>query len=201
MFNLTAVSGQTTNQDSSEISVPVNILKSYVGRYDYGQGTVNMVTLEGKQLITQLTGQDQVPVFPISADEFYPKIADARLKFVKDGNGNVISLIHKQNGMEITASKLPEEKPVTIDPAVFGKYIGKYDWGGNGLIVVSLKENKLFVQGLGLPPYQLLPASETEFFIMEANGRLTFNISEGGTSDSISVNLAGYVSTAMKVKE
>ena len=199
LFSLISLQGQTISKDSTGITVDEKILNSYVGRYDYTQGAVLLITLEDKQLQAQLTGQPKFPIFPSSKDEFYWKVADARIKFVTDEKGNVTNAIHYQNGTQLEAMKLKDETPVTVNPAVFDKYIGKYDAGENTLVITK-EGDKLFVQGSDLPVYQLLPASETEYFLREINARLMFKVS-GEKADTILINMAGNEITAVRLKE
>lgn len=201
LFNLPTMYGQTVSRDSSEIIVDEEILKSYIGRYDYGQGMVNIITLEDGQLNAQLTAQSKFPIFPSSNDEFYWKVVQARIKFVTDEKGNVTHAIHFQNGMQFDVIKLKDERPVKVDPAIFDKYVGRYNAGNNGIVVISKEDDKLFGQGSNLPVYQLLPASETEYFLREVNARVTFNVNEDGIADSAVINLAGNVITAAKIQE
>jgi len=199
LFSLISLQGQTISKDST-IIVDENILKSYVGRYDYTQGAVLLVTLEDKQLHAQLSGQPIFPIFPSSKDEFYWKVVDARVKFVTDEKGNVSNAIHYQNGTQLEAMKLKDETPVAVNPAVFDKYIGKYDAGENNTVVITKEGDKLFAQGTNLPVYQLLPASETEYFLREVNARLMFKVTSE-KADSILINMAGNEITAIRLKE
>jgi hypothetical protein len=200
LFSLISLQGQIINSDPSGITVDENTLKSYTGRYDYTQGAVLLVTLEGKQLQAQLTGQPKFPIFPSSKDEFYWKVVDARVRFITDGNGNVTSVIHNQNGSQFEAMKLKDETPVAVNPAVFDKYVGNYDAGDNNTVIITKESDKLFVQGANFPAFQLLPASETEFFVREANARLLFKVS-GEKADTILINMAGNEIIAARLKE
>lgn len=200
LFSLISLQGQIANKESSGVTVDESILKSYVGRYDYAQGNVLLVTLEDKQLQAQLTGQPKFPIFPSSKDEFYWKVVDARVKFVTDGNNNVTHVIHYQNGSQFEAMKLKDETPVAVNPAVFDKYVGRYDAGDYNTVIVTKENNRLFAEGANLPRYELLPASEKEFFLREVNARLWFRVS-GEKADSILINLAGNELTAVRIKE
>jgi hypothetical protein len=196
LFCLISLNGQTVSKD---VTVDENTLKSYVGRYDYTQGAVLIVTLEDKQLQAQLTGQEKAPIFPSSKDEFYWKIADASVKFVTDEKGNVTKAIHSQNGTQFDAMKLKDETPVKVNPVIFDKYVGKYDAGEGNLLDITKVGDQLFVQGGSLPAYQLMPASETEYFLKEANARLTFKIT-GEKTDTVLINMAGNHITALRIK-
>lgn len=192
---------QKQSSFSSDLTIDESILKSYVGRYDYGRGAVLIVTLDGKQLNAQMTGQPMFPIFPSSKNEFNWKVAEAKVKFETDENGNVTNVIHFQGGQQIVAKKLLDETPVTVNPVLFDKYTGKYDIGNSAVIEVSKDGNKLMVQGPNLPKYQFLPASETEYFAREINIRLTFKINEEGKVNSVDLNNSGIITTANRITQ
>jgi CubicO group peptidase (beta-lactamase class C family) len=186
---------------STDTSVDVSLLKDYAGRYNYSRGAVLIVTLENNSLYAQLTGQAKYQIFPSSDNEFHWKIVEASIKFIRDENGEVTHAIHKQGGQEFEVKKLEEETPVEIDPAIFDKYTGKYDYGNYFFITISKEENKLYFQGTNLPKYQLLPASETEFFMIETNIRIAFQKNEKDQTDSILVSIDGIEKQALRIEE
>jgi hypothetical protein len=80
---------------------------SLVGKYDYGNGQAIMtVTREGGRLFAQLTGQPKFEIFPKSETEFFWKVVDAQVTFVKDDKGKVTKAIHHQGGRTFDAPKL-----------------------------------------------------------------------------------------------
>lgn len=89
-----------------EVKVDVKVLKQYVGRYQLAPSVVFDITLKGDQLMAQLTGQPRYPVFPESQTEFFYKVVDAQLTFVKDDKGRVVALILHQYGMDRRAEKV-----------------------------------------------------------------------------------------------
>ena len=96
------------NQSSFDSDFKVNekILKSYVGKYDYGMGVILTVTIEGNQLYAQLTGQDKYPIYPSSNELFQWKIVEASIKFVTDDKGVVTHAIHSQGGQQFEVKKI-----------------------------------------------------------------------------------------------
>jgi hypothetical protein len=52
------------------------------------------ISLDGTQLMAQLTGQGRLPIFPQSETLFFLKVVDAQLEFAADGS----SLVLHQNG-------------------------------------------------------------------------------------------------------
>jgi hypothetical protein len=200
LFSIMPLHGQTTGNEASAVTVDENTLKSYVGRYDYTRGAVLIVTLEDKQLQAQMTGQPKFPIFPSSKNEFFWRVVDASIKFITDEKGNVTGAIHSQNGSQLEVKKLKDEKPVAVNPAIFDKYVGKFNVDVNTAAVITKEGDKLIATGSNLPPYQLLPASETEFFVMEVNARLWFKV-HGDKADTVLIDMGGDKITAVRVKE
>jgi CubicO group peptidase (beta-lactamase class C family) len=81
-------------------------LDALLGKYDYGNGAILTVTREGTQLFAQLTKQPKFAIFPKSPTEFYWKVVNAQVTFIKDGQGKVTKGIHRQGGHTIEAAKL-----------------------------------------------------------------------------------------------
>ncbi|GAH67491.1 unnamed protein product [marine sediment metagenome] len=79
---------------------------TYVGEYDYGNDVILTVTKEDDRLFAQLVGQEKYEIFPKSETEFFWKVVDAQIDFVKDEQGKVIKAIHRQDGREIEAPKI-----------------------------------------------------------------------------------------------
>ena len=99
----------------TESSVKPANLQIFTGRYDLLGQAVITVTTEDNKLYAQLSGQPKFEIFPRSENEFFWKVVEARIKFVKDDKGEINQAILFQNGQEMKAKRLPEEKIVTID--------------------------------------------------------------------------------------
>jgi len=93
--------------DIAEAKVDPATYDAFLGKYDYGQGQVILtVTRSGDHLYAQLTGQPQLEIFPKSPAEFFWKVVDAQVTFVKDAGGKVTKAIHHQGGQTIEAPKV-----------------------------------------------------------------------------------------------
>ncbi len=79
----------------------------YVGRYQLAPGAVFDITLQGSQLMAQLTGQPAFPVYASAKDEFHYTVVDAQLSFKRDADGKVDALVLHQNGADKRAPRLP----------------------------------------------------------------------------------------------
>jgi CubicO group peptidase (beta-lactamase class C family) len=82
------------------------VYDAYVGEYELGPGFVLTVTREGDRLMTQATGQQKIEIFPVSETEFFPKVVDARILFVRGADGKVGQLILKQGGRDMPAKRI-----------------------------------------------------------------------------------------------
>ena len=91
--------------ERKEIALSPKILATYVGTYEMTPNFKFVVTLEGDQLITQVTGQPKVPIFPESETMFFPKVVDAEIEFVKDDKGEVTGMILHQAGHDTKGVK------------------------------------------------------------------------------------------------
>ena len=78
---------------------------AYVGEYELAPGFVLTVTREGDRLMTQATGQQKVEVFPSSETEFFLKVVDAQITFVRGPSGTVDQLVLHQGGRDMPAKK------------------------------------------------------------------------------------------------
>lgn len=85
----------------TEVVVPVETLKKYVGEYALAPTFILTVTLEGNQLITQATGQQKIPIFAKSQTAFFPKVMPAEIIFEADGSA--LTLV--QNGRSMPAKR------------------------------------------------------------------------------------------------
>lgn len=83
-----------------------NIYDAYVGRYELAPDVFFTIRRDGDHLMAQLTGQSSLEVFPESETEFFYKVVDAQLTFVKNDKGEVTSLILHQNGQHPAAMRV-----------------------------------------------------------------------------------------------
>src|SRR5499433_963014 len=96
------------------------------------------------------------------------------------------------------------EKPkqlARIDPQLFDTYAGKYDLGNNRLYIVTREGNRYFGQMPNGWKGEMFPASETKFFIPEAEAQITFVKDEKGEVVELLREQGGYVTRCKRVKE
>jgi hypothetical protein len=97
---------QTFITERQQIAIDPKVLPSYAGDYEVKPGFVLTVTVENDQLFVQATGQQKLPVYPSSPTEFFLKVTEAQLTFVKNSEGKVTQAILHQGGNDTPAKKI-----------------------------------------------------------------------------------------------
>lgn len=82
------------------VDLDPSLLAEYVGVYERS-GAQFTVTLEDEQIFVQITGQQALPAFASSKDEFFLRVVDAQISFGRDSGGAVNQLVLHQNGRDI----------------------------------------------------------------------------------------------------
>ncbi len=82
------------------------IYDAYVGDKELAPGFILTVTREGDRLMPQATGQGKVEIFPYFETEFFLKVTDAQLTFVKGPSGSVDSIVLHQGGRDLPAKRV-----------------------------------------------------------------------------------------------
>ncbi len=146
---------------SEDKSVDPKTFAAFVGRYDY-KGAILSVTAEDGHLFAQLTGQPKWEIFPKGADEFFWKVADAQVVFLRNEKGEVISARHTQNGSTFNAPRLADDA-LKLTDAQLDAPLGQYQYGPGAMLTVTREGGQLFAQLTGQPKMPIFPKSASEF--------------------------------------
>ena len=82
-------------QERKEITVPEEILKTYVGEYEFAPEESLKITFENGSLWGQPPGSAKRQMFADSETKFFVKTSPTEVTFQKDEKGNVVGLIMK----------------------------------------------------------------------------------------------------------
>jgi len=90
------------------VKLPADVLKKYTGRYDFDKKHHVYITLENDtlQMETPQGGLPKSPLFAQDETNFYLKIIDARIEFVKDASANISELISHYNAKNEVCKKV-----------------------------------------------------------------------------------------------
>ena len=132
----------------------------YAGRYAY-QGAVLTVTVEDGRLQSQLTGQQKFEIFPSAPDEFFWKVTDAQVTFLRNEKREVIAARHTQGGVSFKAPRITEPD-VKLTAVELDAILGEYQYGA-AVMTVTRDGDSVFAQLSGQPKFQIYPKSATEY--------------------------------------
>jgi CubicO group peptidase (beta-lactamase class C family) len=167
--------------ERKEITLPVATLSKYVGTYEVAPGVNMMIRLIGDRLTTQLSGQQQFPIFAESETKFFLKVVDAQVEFFTDPAGAVTHAVMYQNGRErkvsrtsATVAEPPQRKEMAVPASTLARYVGTYQMAPSAELSVTLDGSQLKAQLTGQPAFPIFAESETLFFYKVVEATLEF---------------------------
>jgi CubicO group peptidase (beta-lactamase class C family) len=170
--------------ERKEITLAPKILEQYVGTYELAPKINMTITLEGGQLISQISGQGKVPLFATSETKFFPKVVDAEIEFGKDDKGAVAYLVLHQGGRDMqaprTSDKVAERKEIVVSPKILAQYTGTYELRPGFDLVITLEGGQLVSQATGQGKTPLFAESETKFFPKVIDAEIEFGKDDRG---------------------
>jgi CubicO group peptidase (beta-lactamase class C family) len=103
---------QSANKISDEppverraIKLDAKLYDAVAGEYQLAPGAVFTIRRDGDRLLAQLSGQPVIEIFPESETEFFYKVVDAQIMFVKNPQGKVTALVLHQHGQNMEAKR------------------------------------------------------------------------------------------------
>jgi peptidase E len=90
------------------IDLPLATKEACVGRYQLLSPMEVVFTLEGEQMFARYGSQQKHEIFAESEDRFFWKIVDAQVTFERDQKGQVVSIVHHQNGRDTHGVRLQD---------------------------------------------------------------------------------------------
>lgn len=89
-----------------ELRLDPKLLESYAGEYELAPGFTIVVTREDARLYVQATNQPRFEIFADKENEFFLKVVEARMTFVKDASGRAASLVLHQGGRDTPGKRI-----------------------------------------------------------------------------------------------
>ncbi len=95
--------------------------------------------------------------------------------------------------------KLPQKQATDKIYRNYNDYVGKYQLNPNVIFIITRKGNMLFFQQNDRDKLEILPESETEFFIREADIKITFVMDSKKIVTQLILHLSGCDLPAQKI--
>jgi CubicO group peptidase (beta-lactamase class C family) len=159
-------------------SVDPKSYTAYVGSYDYQNGILK-VTVADDRLYAQVTGQEKYEIFPKAADEFFWKVTDANVHFLRNEKGEVIAAQHSQGGISFRAARLGLEG-IKLTPEQLDAFVGQYSYGGLAIMTIKRDSGQLFAQLTGQPAFPIFPTAADSFEWHVVKASVRFVKDDGG---------------------
>jgi CubicO group peptidase (beta-lactamase class C family) len=198
------VHGETVQliSERKEIAVSRQILAQYVGTFELVPGFNIMITLDGDQLMMQLSGQPRFPIFAESETRFFLKVVDAQIEFGKDDKGAVTSVVLHQNGRDQRAMRksdtVLERKEIAVAPTILTAYVGTYQLQPGFDLVVTLEGGQLMTQATGQGKLPIFAESETSFFLKAVDAQIEFGKDDKGAVTYLVLHQGGRDMKALR---
>jgi len=103
------------NNQESDITVDIEILNEYIGKYELFPGFLIDIRVEEEQLVGQATGQPSFNLHPNSPTEFVIQEVNATIIFKRNDENEVNELLLLQGGQEIPGKKLADFDLTSVD--------------------------------------------------------------------------------------
>ncbi len=187
--------------ERKEISVPRAVLEKYVGTYALSPQLNVMVTLDGDQLLTQVSGQQRFPVFPESPTRFFVKVVDAQWEFV-EADGKVTHVVLYQGGREIkaprTADTVAAKREITLPVGALQPYVGTYQLRPGFDLVIKVEGEQLILHPTGQGTDRLYAEAADTFFSKVVDATIQFHRNSEGTVTHLTLNQGAFKGDAQR---
>lgn len=188
--------------ERKEINVPHDVLARYVGTYALSPQLNAMVTLDGDQLMTQVSGQQRFPAFAESPTRFFMKVVDAQWEFVET-DGKVTHVVLYQGGREIKAQRTSDavasKREITLPVAALEKYVGTYRLRPGFDLVIKLESEQLILHPTGQGTDRLYAETADTFFSKVVDATIQFHRNDQGAVTHLTLNQGQFKGDAQRV--
>lgn len=175
--------------------------------YDFSEGELNTL---GYQLLGRKRTKDAIEIFKLNVEMFpaesnpYDSLGEAYLA----DNQKELALASYKKAVELNPANAGaaqvvnrlEGKEVKINPAVYDRYVGKYEFAPTFILTVTKEADKLIGQATGQGKLELEPVSETQFAVPAVNGALTFEKDSTGKVIALTLVQNGRTVKGKKIK-
>jgi CubicO group peptidase (beta-lactamase class C family) len=103
---MTGVLADSLLKAATTVAIDPAVYDQLAGTYELGPGFNIDVRRKGNGIFIQATGQGEVEAFPRTETEYFLKVVDAQISFIKDSSGKVTSLVLHQGGRDLPAPRV-----------------------------------------------------------------------------------------------
>ncbi len=177
--------------------VPSATLERYVGVYRIDEQSTRTVTVEEGKLYTQRSGGTKIEAIPHSETGFFYEQSLTHFEIVLDEAGKVSHMLMYHDGADeperadYTDEEIVVRTEVAADPAIYERYVGRYELAEGFVLTITREGDRLFSQATGQAKVEIFPSSETEFFLKVVDAQLTFEVGASGPATAVVLHQGG----------
>ncbi|WP_142683979.1 serine hydrolase [Chitinophaga polysaccharea] len=172
---------------TNEIGLPMEQLKSYAAVYESATEGQRTVSYEDGRLLYFVKGGSKARLIPFETDRFYFENSLDIIEFLRKKNGRITGMTletaGKINTFIRTGIKPDNLYAINISTQLLEKYVGKYQFPDNFILIITRDGNRLYGKGTG--PRQIrqeiVPYDTCSFFARNLDARLMFHLDEKHT--------------------
>jgi D-alanyl-D-alanine-carboxypeptidase/D-alanyl-D-alanine-endopeptidase len=187
-------------KEPSMVNVNPKVYEAHAGLYEVRPDLKVIITKVGGRLYAQASGQPEVEIFPKSENEYFSKLDNTAISFIKDKEGRTTGLIWRQEEGEKTGTKVQEQSPIAGDPGSTDEFVGLYQISPEFVISVTKENDRLFGQGTGQPRFELFPEDKDAFFLKAVMAKIRFRRDQEGHVSEIVVLSGSGEEIGKKIK-
>lgn len=180
--------------------------------YDLNEGELNaigyLLMSDGKTKEAEQVFNLNVAAFPESSN-VYDSYAEALMEQGKNelaiqnykksiemnpANQNGIDMLKK---LGVDTSNLIKE--VEVPSTILESYVGDYELAPGFVLTITKEENQMKAQATGQGMFDIFPKSNTVFYVKAITAQITFNKSENGKVESLTLLQGGRETTGKKL--
>jgi CubicO group peptidase (beta-lactamase class C family) len=193
--------GKPYPEEEEKFEVSEDVLKQYVGQYEFEDGSVRYISFEDGQLFSQRAGSSSFEIFPVAENKFFYKGSFASITFIKiEDNGMAVSFNNRSVSLNGHRSSLdvPDHEMVNVSEAIMQQYIGVYEVQSGFDLTVTLEDGHLMTQATGQQKFEVFPESETRFFLKVVDAQIEFLKNDAGKVEALMLYQGGQEIKAIR---
>ena len=177
--------------------------------YDFAETELNQL---GYRLLQTNKVADAIEIFKLNV-EVYPQSANVYDSlgeaYMTKGDKDLaianykksLELNPKNTNATVKLGELTgEKKEVKVDPKILDSYVGEYQMAPTFIIAITNENGKLMAQPTGQGKLELLPVSETDFYLKAVSATVSFVKDADGKVTELVLNQNGRKGTGKKIK-
>lgn len=139
---------------------------------------VRVLLIEG-QLYIQATGQGPIAIYPTAPNNFFTKVGDIGIGFVRGAKGVVSGLVLHQHG-DHPAPRLPDTPRLALPPAVLAQYAGRYELAPGHDFTAAVDGGQITLQLTGQAALPVYASAKDKFFYEVVDAKIDFERDANG---------------------